>query len=308
MSSIEHEPTELSRRGLIAGLGALAGATAVTTFPSVAMAAPHAASGDQTEALGAVRAGLTYLPIDALAFHTPLYTAPNNRYSDDTSGTGVTSGTGWTLSVSLPLPSGSVIRQFNIAYQSGPSISIVKRPLASPVAVEQVLTPRVLTAGNGAKTQTIDLDPAVPLAEACTYSLRVISINPGDTVYGVTVGYEAPGRVFVPFSGAQPRVYDSRTIPAGKLAANEERIVPLGLAGARHGVFNLTLDATEGAGFVAAFAANVVYPGTSSINWSTTNQIIANTVIANVDSLGQIKIRGGANKTHVVIDMIGYLI
>lgn len=306
MSSIEHEPTELSRRGLIAGLGALAGATAVTTFPSVAMAAPHAASGDQTEALGAVRAGLTYLPIDALAFHTPLYTAPNNRYSDDTSGTGVNSGTG-TLSAPLLLPTGSVIRQLNIAYLGAPSISIVKRPLASPVAVEQVLTPRVLTAGNGAKTQTIDLDPAVPLAEACTYSLRVISINPGDTVYGVTVGYEAPGRVFVPFTGAQPRVYDSRT-SAGKLAANEERIVPLGLAGARHGVFNLTLDATEGAGFVAAFAANVVYPGTSSINWSTTNQIIANTVIANVDSLGQIKIRGGANKTHVVIDMIGYLI
>lgn len=68
MSSIEHEPTELSRRGLIAGLGVLAGATAVTTFPSVAMAAPHAASGDETEALGAVRAGLTYLPIDVFDF------------------------------------------------------------------------------------------------------------------------------------------------------------------------------------------------------------------------------------------------
>ena len=301
MSSIEHEPTELSRRGLIAGLGALAGATAVTTFPSVAMAAPHAASGDQTEALGAVRAGLTYLPIDAFDFSADNGT----EYTQDPSGTGVATIPA-VIGVSLPLPSGSVIRQLNIAYQNVPSVSIVKRSLASPMAVEQVLVPTVLAAGGGAKTQTIEMDPGVPIAAGATYSLR-FAVDVGYSVYGVTVGYEAPGRVFVPFTGAQPRVYDSRT-SAGKLAANEERIVPLGLAGARHGVFNLTLDATEGAGFVAAFAANVVYPGTSSINWSTTNQIIANTVIANVDSLGQIKIRGGANKTHVVIDMIGYLI
>lgn len=306
MSSIEHEPTELSRRGLIAGLGALAGVTAAATFPTVAMAAPHAAGGDQTEVLGAIKTNLTYLNIDALAFHTPLYSGANNRYSDDTSGTGVNSGTG-TLSAPLLLPSGSVIRQLNIAYQGAPSVSIVKRPLASPVAVEQVLTPRVLTAGGGAKTQTIDLDPAVPLAEACTYSLRITSINPGDSVYGVTVGYEAPGRVFVPFTGPAPRVYDSRT-SAGKLAPGEERTISLGLAGARQGVFNLTLDATENAGFVAVFAANVTWPNNSSINWSSTNQIIANTVISNLDPSGQIKIRGGANKTHVIIDMVGYLI
>jgi hypothetical protein len=307
MSSIEHEPTELSRRGLIAGLGALAGVTAAATFPTVAMAAPHAASGDQTEALGAIKTNLTYLNIDAVAFHTGIYTVPNNRYSDDTSGTGVNSGVG-TLSAPLLLPSGSVIRQLNIAYLGAPSVSIVKRPLASPVAVEQVLTPRILTSGNGAKTQTIELDPAVPLAEACTYSLRITSINPGDTVYGVTVGYEAPGRVFVPFGGAVPRVYDSRTIAAGKLAPAEERTISLGLAGARHGVFNLTLDATENAGFVAVFAANIVWPNNSSINWSSTNQIIANTVISNLDPSGQIKIRGGSNKTHVIIDMVGYLI
>ena len=307
MSSIEHEPTELSRRGLIAGLGALAGVTAAVAFPTVAMAAPHAAGGDQTEALGAAKANLTYLNIDAAAFHTGIYTSPNNRYSDDTSGTGVNSGTG-TLSAPLLLPTGSVIRQLNIAYQGAPSVSIVKRPLASPVAVEQVLTPRVLTAGGGAKTQTIELDPAVPLSDASTYSLRITSINPGDSVYGVTVGYEAPGRVFIPFSGTNPRLYDSRAIPAGKLAPNEERVINLGLAGARTAVFNLTVDATESAGFVAVFAANITYPGNSSINWSSTNQIIANSVISNLDSSGQIKIRGGANKTHVIIDMVGYLI
>lgn len=308
MSSIEQEPNELSRRGLIVGLGALAGVGAAVTFPTVALAGHQVTGGDQTEALGALKTNLTYLNIDALAFHTPLYTGANNRYSDDTSGTGVNSGTG-TLSAPLLLPSGSVIRQLNIAYQGAPSVSIVKRPLASPVAVEQVLTPRVLTAGGGPKTQTIDLDPAVPLTDACTYSLRITSLNPGDSVYGVTVGYEAPGRVFVPFAGTDPRVYDSRKIAAGKLAPLEERVIGLGLAGARTGVFNLTITETEGTGgFVAVFKADIAYPGNSSINWSAANQNVANAVIANLDGAGQIKIRGGANKTHVVVDMVGYLI
>lgn len=175
------------------------------------------------------------------------------------------------------------------------------------MAVEQVLVPTVLAAGGWGEDPDDRDGPRRADRSGCHLQPPLCGRR---WLLGVRRhgGYEAPGWVFVPFTGAQPRVYDSRT-SAGKLAAgNEERIVPLGLAGARHGVFNLTLDATEGAGFVAAFAANVVYPGTSSINWSTTNQIIANTVIANVDSLGQIKIRGGANKTHVVIDMIGYLI
>lgn len=302
MSSIEHEPTELSRRGLIAGLGALAGVTAAATFPTVAMAAPHAASGDQTEALGAIKTNLTYLPLDAFAFSA----GTGTEYTDDTSGTGASSPPG-VIGTSLSIPSGSVIRQLNIAYQNVPAVSIVKRPLATPQAPEQVLVPVVLAAGGGPKTQTIELDPGVPIAAGSTYSLR-FAVDAGYTIYGVTVGYEAPGRVFVPFSGPTPRVYDSRTIAAGKLAPNEERVVSLGFAGARHAVFNLTVDGTESAGFVAVFAANVTYAGTSSINWSATNQSIANSVITNLDSSGQIKIRGGANKTHVIIDMVGYLI
>ena len=45
-----------------------------------------------------------------------------------------------------------------------------------------------------------------------------------------------------------------------------------------------------------------------SINWTVAGQNIANGVITAMDPNGQIKIRGGVNKTHVVIDRIGWFI
>ena len=82
----------------------------------------------------------------------------------------------------------------------------------------------------------------------------------------------------------------------------------LGIAGARTAVINLTITETVGSGFVAVFPANIEWPKNSSINWSASNQNIANGVITAVDGNGNIKIRGGSNPTHVVIDRIGFMI
>jgi hypothetical protein len=102
--------------------------------------------------------------------------------------------------------------------------------------------------------------------------------------------------------------YDTRT-GAGKLQPGEVRVVNVGApAVARAAVINLTVTETEAAGFVAAFAANIDWPGNSSINWSSPNQNIANGVICPLDSSGTIKIRGGVAPTHVVIDTEGYLL
>jgi hypothetical protein len=75
-------------------------------------------------------------------------------------------------------------------------------------------------------------------------------------------------------------------------------------------VLNLTVTETEGAsgGFVAVFRAGIPWPENSSINWSGPNQNVANGVITALDDAGQITIRGGANRTHVVIDRIGWLV
>ena len=56
------------------------------------------------------------------------------------------------------------------------------------------------------------------------------------------------------------------------------------------------------------FPANIAWPNNSSINWSGPNEFVANGVISALDPGGQIKIRGGSQKTNVVIDRIGWLI
>jgi hypothetical protein len=55
-------------------------------------------------------------------------------------------------------------------------------------------------------------------------------------------------------------------------------------------------------------AAGVAWPNNSSINWGASNQTIANGVITAVDGNGNIKIRGGGNPTHVIIDRIGFMV
>jgi hypothetical protein len=52
----------------------------------------------------------------------------------------------------------------------------------------------------------------------------------------------------------------------------------------------------------------VAWPGNSNINWSQTDQNLANGVVTAVDPSGAVKIRGGVNRTHVVIDVQGYFV
>ena len=81
------------------------------------------------------------------------------------------------------------------------------------------------------------------------------------------------------------------------------------MIGARSAVVNVTVTDTEGpGGYVAVFRADVGWPGNSSVNWSGPNQSTANGVITAMDASGQIRIRGGDNRTNVVIDRIGWLI
>ena len=307
----QYESEAVSRRGLLTGIGVAAGAGAILGLPGAAGAGapPRTKAGDQTEILGATKANLTYLPIDAFAFHPTSYFATSGsgwgRYYDNLTGLGVLTPPGF-LRAPLLLPTGSVVRQLNVAFQNQPIISIEKRLLVSPQVPEQ-LALRTLDAGPGTKTQTIDLDPVVPIAGAATYTVTFFC-SAGDTISGVTVGYEPAAQTFIPFSGAVPRVYDTRD-GAGKLGPGEERTIPLGFAGARSAVINLTVDGTEGAGgVVSAFRADIAWPGSSSLNWSAAGQILANTTVVAMDAAGQIKIRGGAARTHVVIDRIGWLI
>jgi hypothetical protein len=206
----------------------------------------------------------------------------------------------------LPIPCGSVIHQINVAYVGQPILEIWKRPLAAPTPYQTPFQ-QSLPAGAGQKTASYDLVPPIIVEANTTMAVRYYT-SAGATVFGVTVGYVPPTQSFIPFTGGPPRIVDTR-LGAGKLLPSEERIIALGMAGARSAVINLTVTGTEGdGGYVAVFAGDIAWPNNSSINWTGAGQNIANGVITAMDPFGQIRIRGGSAKTHVIIDRIGWLI
>lgn len=307
-ASTVHEPG-LSRRHLI-GLGAAVGAAGLASVaagsPAGAAAARPTASGPAAapfpQALAPAVAGLTYLPIDASAFHTADVNGAQTRLLFDLTGVQPQTPANF-IYAPLQIPAGSIVRQVNVSYQTQPITFIDKRPFGSTTIEE------VFTTGSpplGPQAQAASFDANVAIDHGASYRLRVFC-SAGDSIYGITVGYQPPTQGFVPLSPI-PRPLDTR-LAGGKLAPDEERLVNLGLpAGARGAVLNLTLTETEGTfGFVAAFAGDVAYPGNSSMNWFGPGQTTANAVITAVDALGQIKIRGGVAATHVVIDVVGIM-
>ncbi|MGD9995910.1 MAG: hypothetical protein AB7L17_10140 [Ilumatobacteraceae bacterium] len=285
----------VSRRGLITGAAALgAGIAALGT--ATAHAAPP-----PTEVVAAQTNGLSYVQYDALAFFP--YTI--SRLYQLSTGVQPSAPANW-IAAPLSLPVGSVITEVSVAYQVQPVLTITRRDMASPNPPSDVFQ-ETLAAGGGAKTQTVPVTTPVTIEYGSTYILQFFC-SAGDSVFGATVGYVPPTRSFIPFQGlGGPRVLDTR-VTGGKFQPNEERTLALGFPGARGAVLNLTVTETEGGGFAAVFRGDIEWPGNSTLNWSETGQILSNGVITDVDASGQITIRAGANRTHVVVDRIGWLI
>ena len=313
----------VSRRTLFAGgFGAVAGAGALMGVlqHGVADARPMQPQGLRPEALASTKSYLQYVGIDAQAFTTRPKSGPSaggyvSYFLDDTSGVEPLDWTNYVIWAPLSLPAGSVIREINLAYQGDATIVVLERKMGAPNPVTQHNVPNVPT-GVMASTVTLALDGTPPFGQpitisaTSTYTIEMFG-SPGSSIYGITIGYVPPTQSFIPFVGT-PRVLDTRD-PAigggGKLSPGEERTIALGFPGARGAVLNLTLADTEGnGGFVAVFPANIAWPLNSSINWSGPNEFIANGVITALDAAGQIKIRGGSQKTSVIIDRIGWLI
>ena len=118
------------------------------------------------------------------------------------------------------------------------------------------------------------------------------------------------------------RAYDSRDNVGPKIVALETRTVSLATGknslnasvlavppGATGAIVTLTVTETVGpGGFLKLYSAALVdAPATSSINWAGNNQNLAVTTQVAVDAAGQVKVQGGANSTHFVIDVVGYL-
>ncbi len=121
------------------------------------------------------------------------------------------------------------------------------------------------------------------------------------------------------------RAYDSRDAAGPKILAGETRTISLATAtdlagtslmgvppGATAAIVTLTVTETSvelggSGGFLKLYSAASPEPATSSINWAGADQNMAVSTQLAVDASGQVKVTAGANATHFVIDIIGYL-
>jgi len=295
-------------------MGAAAGAQLLgMTAPASGMAPGStqsrvAAPVQATAVAPALTPGLAYVLLDPMAF------VPGNPQTDprvqSISG-GVSTRAAFRLHAPLVVPVGGALKELVVAYEtpppaSGPAFLIFKKPLdgggLSQVAV------LALPQGSGSLLASTALNETIDGSATYRLDFYVGFTDPTDILHGVRVGYVPPPQAFVPIQPV-PRALDTR-ITGGKLNPNEERFVALaGVPGfARAAVMNLTVTETEGAGYVSAFAADESWSGNSSINWFGNEQNLANGVISAVDTNGRVKIRGGVARTHVVIDVQGYLL
>ena len=312
-STEDGETSGVSRRGMLLGLGAAAGAVAgaglISTEAAATSAVPRISTSLRPEAVSAPLPGLTYIAIDAQQMWPSV--AADRVYQDITGSQGKPNDRIWA---GLPLPVGSVIKQISVGYQVQPILEISRRPItpAIPALAPAQVFQKTLTMSPGQGFSSTELiTPNVTIEQDYSYMLSFF-LGPGSSVFNASIGYTPPvQQAFFPFTGPTPRVLHTRDPGplTGKLLANEERTVDLGITGARTAVINLTVTQTGGAGYVAAFPANIAWPGNSSVNWYEPNSDLANGVVVALDPTGKIKIRGGGGaNTHVVIDRIGYFL
>jgi hypothetical protein len=116
------------------------------------------------------------------------------------------------------------------------------------------------------------------------------------------------------------RLYDSRSdaIPLGgaKLASgNSVNVTAAGFgpSGILMAAFlNVTVTQTEGSGFLRVNGSDLSGerpdPKTSNINWFAANQTLANLALTTVGGENGIQVFcGGGGKTHVVVDIMGFI-
>jgi hypothetical protein len=297
----------LSRRSLLSGFGAASGA-AVFASAMPASAAPGDPGRGGGVSLSAASAGAG--PVPRAAF-TPMtgraydVIDPTMFRGGAVSKFGVGGLTGTELAAPINLPLGAVLEEIVLQYLAptapGPTAELFKM---TPGSIYGSVVPETtLPFGAGGLQMVTTLDEAID--GSASYMAFFIVRAAGQTVQGMRIGYRPPAAGFIA-NKPIPRVLDTR-VSGGKLQNNEERVVATGIpTSALAAVINLTVTETEKGGFVAVFPANSTWPGNSSINWSSSGQNLANSVITATDPTGHIRIRGGVNPTHVVIDVQGY--
>lgn len=85
---------------------------------------------------------------------------------------------------------------------------------------------------------------------------------------------------------------------------NGGHVVPGGAVGV---LCTITVTETEGSGWVKAFPTGIAAPNTSVLNWWDDGQTLATTTIVRIGEEGDVTLRLGSNRAHVLLDIVGFV-
>lgn len=167
--------------------------------------------------------------------------------------------------------------------------------------------------------------PTAPTADAPTSDLKFRVRTSDETGFEKTTPPRtegiAGGFVFVPINPY--RAFDTRRIATNVMVGGKEIIfdvltnedlvaqIPSTAVAV---TYNLTITQTVGSGYLSIYPADINWPGTSSINFTTSGQTLANggTVAVGLGSfLGELAVYCGPNANiaaNFIVDITGYYI
>ena len=263
------------------------------------------------QAVGAAVPGLTYIGIDAQQFFPA--GDPSGRLYEDLTGTKTRQPR--DAHAGLPVPAGfdDPPGQRRVPGEADPLDLQAHAPAAGGELDGTRARPRFSPAGepgwallvHGQSCRTRSPSNATRRTRSATWW------HPGQAIFGCTIGYLPPTQGFVPFSGGEPRVLDTR-LPgplSGKLANGQEKVVPLGFAGRPDGLDQPDRHRDGRRWFRRGVLSRHRVAGQLvdqlGRQQSDRRQRRRHRLSTPTDS---IKIRGGANPTHVIIDRIGFMV
>ncbi|MFN8038411.1 MAG: hypothetical protein U0Q07_04280 [Acidimicrobiales bacterium] len=316
---------DLSRRALLVGAGGLAGAVALATAGGTAAAVPPPLTPDDpslVRARLAQQAGFPPLGVvpgvhyRAWSYHeaTPASWS-NGRIVNSNGAACQTSG---VLRIGLGLEAGIAVTEATFAAQNSSGTSAIafldRLPFdgSSPTQITSVTIPSGLS--NVQVVSKAVANAVIGDAESVTAGMGTFGPV---RLFGFRLGFIPFGFGYTPI--APKRVYDSRAgnpplgVTKGPLS-NGTRVInllngvtlpagvkPVGL------LVNLAVVNTSASGFLSLYENGKPDPQTSSINWFTANEIVANTTYTAVDATGQAVAKVPANaSTDFFIDVVGY--
>jgi hypothetical protein len=317
--------SHISRRTLLGGIGvagaALPAAGVVLASSGSAVASPnvvpHVAAGQQSTTAPPytvfrdVVVGAAGFRADA---STLAFTSPGATF--------VAGGTGRIVASLAPDP-GDALLDLSVTLDPAGQTGSVTLSRHKP-GTDQTLGTASYGPAAGVTTVTAQVDP-IEYAEPDTWSYQItVDVKNGVVVHQATVNFFSPASqvVLIP----PTRIFDTRAahsyIPLptsphiGKVSAGQQigfSVDPVVSRYINGVILNVTVTETEGGGYVVAWIPTADDPSTgpppvSNINWSAPDQTLANLVFARLFEEADVLINvGGVGKTHIVVDVIGYL-